>query len=94
MKETNRLWKNVRDFQGTNFAIGRTMTARGWGEQACEWADSDGSEDAEQWLIENGWKSEEKLIANINDVWEIEIKPQEDWTEEEKELKEEFWWEE
>lgn len=62
----------VNDFQGGSFGMYRTYTAKEWGEQARDWADSDGSEYADQWLLEN-FKSEESLIEAIQDMWEIQI---------------------
>ena len=62
----------VRDFQGGSFGMYRTYTAKEWGEQAMQWADSDGSEYADQWLLEN-FKSEESLIESIQDMWEIQL---------------------
>ena len=62
----------VNDFQGSSFGMYRTYTAKEWGEQAMEWADSDGSEYADQWLLEN-FKSEESLIEAIQDMWEIQL---------------------
>ena len=76
----------VRDFQGGSFGMYRTYTAKEWGEQAMEWADSDGSEYADQWLLENfsknyyvneknekKYNTEEDLINAIADMWEIQL---------------------
>ena len=76
----------VRDFQGGSFGMYRTYTAKEWGEQAMEWADSDGSEYADQWLFENfsknyyineknekKYNTEEDLINAIADMWEIQL---------------------
>jgi len=62
----------VNDFQGTDFAIGRMLTAKEWGEQARDWADGDGSEEPESWLLEN-YENEQDLINDIAEFWEIEI---------------------
>ena len=62
----------VRDFQGGSFGMYRTYTAKEWGEQAMQWADSDGSEYTDQWLIEN-FKNEKSLIEAIQDMWEIQL---------------------
>ena len=62
----------VNDFQGGSFGMYRTYTAKEWGEQAMEWADSDGSEYADQWLIEN-FENEERLINDIQEMWEIQL---------------------
>lgn len=62
----------VHDYQGTDFAIGRTLTAKEWGEQAYEWADGDGWEHPEECLLENH-DSEEDCIAFIRDMWELNI---------------------
>ena len=67
-----KTYKNVRDYQGTDFAIGRTLTAKEWGEQARDWADN--WDDPDQCLLEN-FESEQELIDWINDMWEIEIVP-------------------
>ena len=76
----------VNDFQGSCFGMYRTYTAKEWGEQAMEWADSDGSEYADQWLLENfsknyyineknekKYNTEEDLINAIADMWEIQL---------------------
>lgn len=60
----------TRDLQGGEFGMNRCYTAREWGEQAFEWADSDGSEEPEYWLLEN-YKSEQDLIDDIADFWEL-----------------------
>ena len=62
----------VNDFQGGSFGMYRTYTAKEWGEQAMEWADSDGSEYADQWLLEN-FENEERLINDIQEMWEIQL---------------------
>jgi hypothetical protein len=76
----------IRDYQGGSFGMCRDYTAKEWGEQAYEWADSDGSEYADQWLLENFTKNystdkngnkhystEQDLINTIADIWEIEL---------------------
>ena len=76
----------IRDYQGGNFGMFRAYTAKGWGEQAYEWSDSDCSEYPDQWLIENFTKNysidkngnkhystEQDLINAIADMWEIEL---------------------
>ena len=62
----------ANDKQGGEFGMGRCYTAEQWGKQAMEWADSDGSEDADHWLLDSGdWENEDELICNIADYWEI-----------------------
>lgn len=76
----------IKDFQGGEFGMYRVYTAKEWGEQAYEWADSDGSEEADQWLLENFTKgywvdgdknrhqfTEQDLINEIADMWQIEL---------------------
>jgi len=63
----------TRDLQGGEFGMERAYTAKQWGEQAFDWADSDGSEEPEYWLIENH-PDEQELINNIADYWELEFK--------------------
>lgn len=76
----------IRDYQGGSFGMFRAYTAKGWGEQAYEWADSDDSEYPDQWLFENFTKghytddnnivhnfTEQDLINAIADMWEIEL---------------------
>lgn len=60
----------VEDYQGTDFAIGRMLTAKEWGEQARDWADN--WDDQDQCLLEN-FENEQALIDYIQDMWEIKI---------------------
>ena len=62
----------VRDFQGGSFGMYRTYTAKEWGEQAYEWADSDNWENPDECLLES-FKTEQDLIDFIADMWEIQI---------------------
>ena len=72
----------IRDYQGGSFGMFRAYTAKEWGEQAYEWADSDDSEYPDQWLLENFIKgqytdsnniihnfTEQDLINAIADMW-------------------------
>lgn len=58
------------DLQGGCFGMFRAYTAEEWGEQACEWADSDGSEEYESWKLAN-YDSEQDLIDDIAEFWEL-----------------------
>lgn len=60
----------VHDRQGGEFGMDRVYTAKEWGEQAFEWADSDDYEKPSEWLLENH-KSEKGLICDIADWWEL-----------------------
>lgn len=62
----------VRDFQGGSFGMYRTYTAKEWGEQAYEWADSDSWSNPEECYLEN-FKNEQDLINFIADMWEIQL---------------------
>lgn len=65
-----RYWIVTQDLQGGSFGMDRAYTAEGWGEQAFDWADGDGYENPEEWLLENH-ESEEHLIHDIADWWEL-----------------------
>ena len=58
------------DLQGGDFGMYRAYTAEEWGEQASEWADSDGSEEYESWKLAN-YDSEQELIDDIAEFWEL-----------------------
>ena len=60
------------DRQGGEFGMNRCYTAKQWGEQAFEWADSDDYETPEEWLYDN-YAKEEDLIADIADWWELDF---------------------
>ena len=67
-----KLYINIKDYQGANFAIGRCLTLKGWREQAMEWADMD-----EHTGLYNSLKyykiKNSELIDFINVLWAIEI---------------------
>lgn len=60
----------VNDFQGGSFGMYRTYTAEEWRQQAIEWADMDGWEEADK---EFNFKNEQNLINYICEIWEIQI---------------------
>ena len=63
----------IRDCQGGEFGMYRDFTAKEWGEQAYEWANSDDWENPDECLIDS-FKSPEECIAFIVDMWEIDIR--------------------
>lgn len=67
-----KLYINIKDYQGTDFAIGRCLTLKGWREQAMDWAYMD-----EYTSLYNALKyykiKNNRLIDFINDFWQIEI---------------------
>lgn len=65
------LYVNIDDYQGTDFAIGRTGTIEQWREQALEWLDvNDFTEDYYNYLKNLEY---DKVIQEINDMWQINI---------------------
>lgn len=62
----------IRDRQGGEFGMDRVYTAKEWGEQAYEWADSDEYENAEEFFIDN-YENEDALIHDIADWWELDF---------------------
>lgn len=64
------LYVNIDDYQGTDFAIGRTGTIEQWREQALEWADSNDNEELYEFMEK---VDHEKVIESINDIWQINI---------------------
>lgn len=87
-----KLYINIEDYQGTYFAIGRTLTAEGWKEQAMEWSDSDCAEERYDYYKNYDISTKEKeleLINDISELWEIEIVPYDENNEEHKELRKE-----
>lgn len=62
----------IEDYQGGEFGMYRNYTAEEWGEQAFEWADSDGWENSDECLLKN-FKTEQDCIDFIQDMWEIKL---------------------
>jgi hypothetical protein len=62
----------IKDRQGGSFGMDRVYTAKEWGEQAYDWADSDDYECPEEWLLENH-ENEDALITYIADWWELDF---------------------
>ena len=59
-----------RDYQGGTFGMYRAISAKDWGETACDWVSD--SETPESWLLEN-YDCEEDLIRDISDWFELEF---------------------
>ena len=65
------LYVNIADFQGTDFAIGRTGTIEQWRQQALDWLDNnDFTRDYIEYLKN---LDSDKVIAEISDNWQIYI---------------------
>ena len=67
-----KLYINIDDYQGTNFAIGRCLTLKGWREQAMDWSYLDEHMGVYNMLKYYKIKNKD-LIDFINEYWEIEI---------------------
>lgn len=70
--KNNKLYINVWDYQGGNWAVGEVGNLKHWRTLAMQWADSDESWDLYSALKNYKIKNED-LIKYINDMWEIEI---------------------
>ena len=80
-----KLYINIEDYQKTDWAIGRTMTALEWDEQAKSWSDMDETEYNEDYTF---------TIEDINEYWEINIVEYDENNKEHVNLKkeeEEYW---
>lgn len=67
-----KLYINVNDYQGGDFAIGCYGTLKQWREKAMEWSDMDDNyslyNELKYYKIKNA-----ELIDFINNFWDIEI---------------------
>ena len=82
-----KLYINIDDLQGTNWALGKTDTIQGWREIAQFWADSDGNEDVVEALAE---MPEEDVIDYVSEIWDINIVPYDKDNEEHNKLRERY----
>ena len=62
----------IKDYQGGEFGMFKTATAKEWGKIAYDWADSDDWENPSECLLES-FKTEQELIDFICDMWEIQL---------------------
>lgn len=74
VKSTGKLFTCIEDRQGGDFAVGKTMTAEEWGEEAYSWAYGDDWTDPEEPLLKN-FNTEQECINFIQDMWELTIVP-------------------
>lgn len=72
MAKVERKYICVRDRQGGSFALGRTLTAKGWQMQAIEWALQDDNDEYADWL---GGLKKSDIIDEIASMWDLEIIP-------------------
>lgn len=64
----------IRDYQGTDFAVGEIHTAEEWGKKAISWADTWDEEPYTALMkIVSERKNDRELIEYICDTWEILI---------------------
>jgi len=73
-KGSSKTYTCIEDGQGGDFAVGKTMTAEEWGEEAYSWAYNDDWTDPEEPLLKN-FKTEQECLDFIQDMWEITIVP-------------------
>lgn len=74
VKGSSKTYTCIEDRQGGDFAVGKTMTAEEWGEEAYSWAYGDDWTDPEEPLLRN-FKTEQECLDFIQDMWEITIVP-------------------
>lgn len=74
VKGSSKTYTCIEDRQGGDFAVGKTMTAEEWGEEAYSWAYGDDWTDPEEPLLKN-FKTEKDCLDFIQDMWEITIVP-------------------
>ena len=74
VKGSSKTYTCIEDRQGGDFAVGKTMTAEEWGEEAYSWAYGDDWTDPEEPLLKN-FKTEKECLDFIQDMWEITIVP-------------------
>lgn len=89
----NKLYINVEDYQGGDFAVGETLTAKDWKERVLQWCDSDGAEELYDYYKNFDISNEEKewnFIQDISETWQIYIVPYDKNNEEHRILKEEY----
>lgn len=74
VKGSSKTYTCIEDRQGGDFALGKTMTAEEWGEEAYSWAYGDDWTNPEEPLLKN-FKTEKECLDFIQDMWEITIVP-------------------
>lgn len=72
IEDTFNLYICVEDRQGGEFALGGIHTIEGWRQRAMQWCGQDCNEEIYNYLEK---LQDNKVIATIDDYWEITIKP-------------------